>query len=349
MKKKTVVDKLAKNAFDSAPFQKSWSVHMQAFGPILEPAFVEDYQSRVHLVAALNDISNRKIAQGFSKLKELQDACVTDADRAAFLFFMGVCNEMDGNREQMLSFYTHANEYGHRFYLPYLKVAKFWLDGRLYDRAEENFRSAINCFSVDELDGRDRLILASAYANLASCLLMMHRYDEAEEAISASRSLYPNMPGRVATEAAFYAVRGDVTKVEASLAALKVHVPNVYDAVKKSTDKILAHTDPLFFAVPVDEEKITEFWNWFAGYEAELAEKLEREECESARRTVSFQLLSTFPFLEEPPYVSLEQTETGYVLELKDMFAIGIIDAYERLLQACPEDIRSRWQFVVVH
>ena len=68
-KKQTLADKLAKKTFDSPVIQKSWLAHMQVFGPILENAFVEDYQARIHLVAALNYISNRKISQGLAKLK----------------------------------------------------------------------------------------------------------------------------------------------------------------------------------------------------------------------------------------------------------------------------------------
>lgn len=51
MKKQTLADKLAQKSFNSPKFQESWAVHMQAFGPILEPAFAEDYQARVHLTA----------------------------------------------------------------------------------------------------------------------------------------------------------------------------------------------------------------------------------------------------------------------------------------------------------
>ena len=55
----TIADKLAEKTFHSATFQKSWNVHMQAFGPILQPAFENNYQAKVHLCAALSFMSNR--------------------------------------------------------------------------------------------------------------------------------------------------------------------------------------------------------------------------------------------------------------------------------------------------
>lgn len=36
-------EKLAKKSFYSAEIQKSWTAHMQIFGPVLEPAFAENY------------------------------------------------------------------------------------------------------------------------------------------------------------------------------------------------------------------------------------------------------------------------------------------------------------------
>ena len=63
-----LADKLAKKSFMSEAVQKSWKVHMDMFGPILEPAFKEDYQSKVHLGAALNLISRKDVKKGFERL-----------------------------------------------------------------------------------------------------------------------------------------------------------------------------------------------------------------------------------------------------------------------------------------
>ena len=64
MKKETFAEKLARKSFESAASQKSWHTHMQAFGPILEPAFIDNYKARVDLTAALNFISNRELKKG---------------------------------------------------------------------------------------------------------------------------------------------------------------------------------------------------------------------------------------------------------------------------------------------
>ena len=178
---------------------------------------------------------------------------------------------------------------------------------------------------------------------------MMHRYEEAEEALNTSRSLQPDAPGRAAAEATLHALREDVEKVHACLDILQGHAPEVWEAVKESTGKILSKTDPLFFPQPLDSGKIAAFWTWFGGYAPGLAAMLEKEEYEKGLTPVAGKLLETFPFLEEIPNVGLGRNDQGWVLRLTDLYAVAVMDAYEKLLAACPEETKQQWQFDLVH
>lgn len=349
MKKLSLADKLAKKAFEGADCQKSWAVHMAAFGPILEPAFAENYQARVHLTAALNLISGRQIAKGLDKLKQLQKYCETDADKAAFLFFLGVCFEMNGDREHMLEFYCAANEYEHRLPMPYLKAGKAFLEDHAYEPAYHQYQAAISCYTATGLSEQEKIVLGAAYTNQATCLMMMHRYEEAERSLATSRSIYGDAPGRAALEAALFALRGDTEHLNTCLNTLKAQAPEVYEAVRESTDRILAGTDPLFFQVPLEQERIHAFWQWFGSYSEDFRSLLDQESYEKAMTPIGEHLLEAFPFLEEIPYVSLGKNQQGYVLELKDCYAVGIQHAYQSLLESMPEEIARNWQFVVVH
>ena len=79
--------------FESAEFalRQSWEIHRQAFGPILEPAFVENQQVRILLINALNHISRREVKRGMEILKEIHPHCIYDEDKAAWAFFVGLC------------------------------------------------------------------------------------------------------------------------------------------------------------------------------------------------------------------------------------------------------------------
>ncbi len=349
MKKETLADKLARKSFESAAFQQSWQVHMHAFGPILEPAFEGNYQAKVHLCAGLNHVSKKQIPQGLATLSKLDKYVQTDADKCAYAFFLGLCCEMSGKQDQMVALYTMANQFGHKLYLPYLKVGKFYLGSHMYEKAEENYRSAIDCFAATGLGAQDKIILGSAHSNLAACLLMMHRYEEAEEALATARSLQPDAPGLAAVEAPLYALRGETDKVNACLETLKAHVPALCDAIRESTDKILNKTDPKFFPQPLDAEKIDIFWAWFGSYAEELEDKLSKEDYENALTPVAEKLLEAFPFLEEVPNVALGKNDEGWGIRLQDLYIVAVMDAYEKLLAACPEEIRAQWQFDVAH
>ena len=84
--------------FEQAEFalRQSWEAHRQAFGPILEPAFVENQQVRILLINALNHISRRDVKRGMELLKEIHPHCIYDEDKAAWAFFVGLCFEMGG-------------------------------------------------------------------------------------------------------------------------------------------------------------------------------------------------------------------------------------------------------------
>ena len=349
MAKESLANKMARKAFYRNDVQQSWKVHMQAFGPILRPAFADNFQAKIHLTAALNHISKGNLQQAMPKLQQVQNFIENGADKAMLLFALGVYCETAGAQEQMAAYYDAANQCGHNFYLPYLKVAKFCLGAADYAPAEENLRKAIACFDAAALSDADKIILGSAYANLGSCLTMLHRYEDAWTALENSKAFCPDAPGRAAAEAVLHALKGDEASVAACIAVLEEHTPDAVESVRQSTAKILAKTDPLFFTVPVDNEKMTAFWNWFAGYENELKTLLDGEKYEEGLTPVAKELLTTFPFLENIPNVGLGKNDKGYVLELKDYYAVGIVDAYEQLIAACPADIQARWQFAIAH
>lgn len=347
MKKENLGDKMAKKAFFSADFQRQWAVHMAAFGPILGPAFPEDYPSRVHLMAALGRISRRDLRGGLEKLEQLRDKCETNADKAAWLFFTGLCYDLAGRQEQMLSYYREAGEYNHSFYMPYLKMAKVWQQSCLYDRAEENYRSAIGCFNGTGLSDEDKRILGAAYTGLATTLTMMHRYEEAQDALRISRQLWPDAAGRSAAEAVLYAALGREEQAEESLRILEGHAPQVYPQVRDLAHRILDGTEHLFCSVEMAKEDLAYFWEWFLENGEYLEAKLDREEFEGITELVDEQLNDLLPFAEQGLETDILLEEDGFCLLLPDYYAVALTEGYQQLLAAKPEGL-DRWDFRIV-
>ena len=235
------------DSFDAAQaaLQQSWEVHRQAFGPILEPAFAENPQVRITLIAALNHISRREIQRGMELLKELHPHCVHDEDKAAWAFFVGVCFEMAGAREQGLEWYEKAGKIGHRSHLPYLKLAKAAHNGGQFEKARSFYLCAIGCLLEMPEQERDEVILGSAYTNLCSCLTMLHQYPEAERAWQAAQA-YPTQPGADATAAILYAAMGNAGKTQEHLRLLAEKFPAWFPQTREMTGQILEGRHPDF-------------------------------------------------------------------------------------------------------
>lgn len=233
--------------FESAEFalRQSWEVHRQAFGPILEPAFAENPQVRILLINALNHISRRDMKRGLELLKELHPHCIYDEDRAAWAFFVGLCFEMGGAQKQMLEWYEKAGAFGHRFYLPYLKLAKAAHAAARFDQALKYYKTAIDCLLEMPEQDQDEIMLGSAYTNLTSCLTMLHRYPEADAAWKQAQN-YPLQPNADATAAILYAAMGNGEKVAVHLGRLKENYPAWVAQTQEMTRQILNGTHPAF-------------------------------------------------------------------------------------------------------
>ena len=236
--------------FETAEFvlQQSWEVHRQAFGPILEPAFAENQQVRILLINALNHISRREVKRGMELLKEIHPYCIYQEDKAAWAFFVGLCFEMGGAQKQMLEWYEKAGQVGHRFYLPYLKLAKAAHSAAQFEKAEGYYKTAIACLLEMSEQDKDEIVLGSAYTNLTSCLTMLHKYTEAETAWKAAQQ-YPVQPGADATAAILYAAMGDPEKTAGYIRRLNEKFPEWVPQTQEMTQQILSGTHPAFPAV----------------------------------------------------------------------------------------------------
>ena len=233
--------------FEAAEFalRQSWEVHRQAFGPILEPAFAETQQVRILVINTLNHISRRDIKRGMELLKEIQPHCIYDEDKAAWAFFVGLCFEMGGARAQMLEWYEKAAAFGHRFYLPYLKLAKAAHGSAQFEKAKGYYETAIDCLLEMPEKDKDDVILGSAYTNLTSCLTMLHQYSMAEKAWQEATK-YPAQPGADATAAILYAAMGNREKSAAYIQQVKEKLPALLPQIQSTVQQILDGTHPAF-------------------------------------------------------------------------------------------------------
>ena len=157
-------------------------------------------------------------------LRQIKEHCIYDEDKAAWTFFVGLCFEMGGAKKQMLQWYADAGKYNHRFYLPYLKLAKAAHNEAQFEKAKGHYETAIECLLEMPEKDKDEELLGSAYTNLISCLTMLHQYAAAESAWKAAQQ-YPLQPGSAATAAILYAAMGNTEKAAVYIEELKQKFP----------------------------------------------------------------------------------------------------------------------------
>ena len=324
-----------------------WETHRQAFGPILEPAFQDNPRVRIPLTAALNCISRKDVQKGLEILRSIQSQCACDADYAAFAFCVGLAFEMAGNTEKMMRWYLRAGEYGHRFYLPYIKVARVAYEQLSFDLAVRQYAKAIECLSDMREEEKEQSIITSAYVNLCSVLTMMHRYDEAEQAwVTATQY---NVPIASLANAAFlYAAKEDREQTEYFLKILKKKLPSVYEQTKEKTDAILEKRAGHFYVIPFEKEKITGFWTWFSKNQVALTEKLLSEEA-VALDAIAKQLQVVCPLFTVKPKVYARKSENGYLIVFDDLYARTLTAGLAELIASRPKNISPYFSFAVSH
>ena len=292
----------------------AWETHRQAFGPILEPAFKDNPTVRIPLTAALNCISRREIQKGIEILQSIKEQCICDEDHAAWTFCVGLAFEMAGDQEKMMRWYVKAGKYGHRFYLPYLKVGKAAYEDVRYDLSVKNYALGIECLLEMNEGEKENALLASAYVNFCAVLTMMHRFDEAERAWETATH-YPLPAASFGTAATLYAAKGDRKRAEEFLNMLKKKLPSYYEAIRAKCDGVFEGRNGHFHVIPFEKEKMNAFWQWFEANAGLLFAKLENGEAD-ALTAIAARLKTVCPLFLKEPRIRAQKTGNAFLLTI---------------------------------
>ena len=332
----------AEEIFFSEKGQQVWAMTVQIGGSPLERAFVGDYVARLLVGSAFVSIMIRRDKNLAAEALDLiKKSSITNFDRAVWAFFTGAYYEMLGDQEQMASYYKMTIENDPGYYTAYLRIAKKAYTAADYCTAESFYLGGISCFDQGELNEREKAILATCYAELAGCLLMMHRYNESKAALEKSYQIKPMYPERASVEALLFAVNGDKKRVKECISELKQNVPMAYKHTKKSAEQILRKKNPHFFVLETEEDESRPFWEWFSSCDQELAIAGE----DSVASALQMRLGNLFPFVERVPKVRVELDEGKGKITFCDGFTRSLTQGYQKLIEACPAEILEHWEF----
>ena len=349
-KPSAIAEVIAKKAFNSPTFQQSWQVHMQAFGPILSLAYTDCYTAKVHLTNILNKISRRDLAGANETMETLVKSCGCDTpeENALHCFLQGLCRELGGDKLGMFSAYIRAGQYGHQFYLLPLKCARFAHDDGELDVALSEYCKALPLIrALPDSPNRTKL-LGSTLTNTASCMTYMHRYDDAAALLQEARQLGV-IPRMEAVEAVLLAATDREAEMEACLITLAEANDPDYDHILALVTNIINGRDPHFRPQPVNEEAVAAFWQWFSDNEAALRQLYDQHDDELPEAFITplvEHLIPCFSFAH-PPIELCGSQEEAPELTFFCGYHRALAAGYAAVIDACPADLASRWQFTV--
>lgn len=357
-KRRTIVNKLQqallKSSRVSERFEESWAVHCRMFGDILEPAFAEDAAARLELCAALNMVSKGRIAAGMRKLEQLYESCIGGEDLAAWHFFMGICCEKSGLSDIALFHYGESAKHEPSFYMVYLLLAKGLHSGKHFEAAAGTYYKTLEMIHSrpkrDEIPAvRTAPLIGSVHGNLANCLIMMRRYDEAEyELYEAER--YEFTPARLLlTWATLYAATGRRALAKAKMNELKAAAPDIESASILYVMEIAEQKNPRFSPRSIDTGKIARFWQWFSDNERRLRALAFGVGSPAVMRDACGAVSELFDFGMEKPGFDFGRDGEKARLSFFDNYNLSFELWLERLVETAPKTLREGWSFYSVH
>ena len=323
-------------------FQPRWQNYCRRFGPIMEPAFKNDMPSRLKLLDALDFISARQLNKAVDCLQEIREQAVTDADTAAWSFFIGFCFELAGQREHMMHCYKASTSFEHSFYLPYLKMAVAEHSEADFSSAKDDYVMAMSCLGQMPAETMDSQALLRAWTGTVSCLTMMHRYSEAEEMMKQGDENHPRMAPAAAV---LYAALGNRQKTQEFLEKIQELDAEQAKITGDLTAEILNGSHPHFHPQQIETKLLEEFWLRFSA-EAENLKTLEEKELSES---LSEKLSKIYPFMGRPVQLRVESSEKKTAIYLKDCYAIGLQQGFGRLLNMRPDGLGEEWSFAIEH
>lgn len=340
---------LAKLVLRYAPARKRWMGHVAAWLPIMEKAFVKEPRAHLLTLLMLDDLQAGRLQQAEArrqKLERMAQASGQAPDQALVHVLTGVCHFRRGNLPAMSHRMRAAEEAGHRFHLPHVMRAVFFLhDMWNFQRCCEELDKAIDCvYSYPPLDEGKRRAIAVMQSDMALARTMMRRPEEAE------RLLQKAEPARDTAEylhalATLRAVQGCREEARCALDALEKADGRRWETYREGIQMMMEGTHPHFTAKAPDPQAIAAYWDWFIREEKELRRLLTHQ---GPHACFMHQRDAFSPLVPEPAsidrmvhnHVMIGGRPEIHFLANHSATYQALIDA---LIAACPEEVKQHW------
>lgn len=332
--------------------QQKWEGYMYTHEPILAPALKNNPYARLLVLRTLDSIHRKRPSAAASKrLYKLHFCCHEDShpDRALYNFLCGLYSELRGYPQKMASRFRLANKFGHTYYLIHMKLGFYYLTERhAYSKAEEELTHAIDCvYAHPPITQESKELIGLLYAGIAASRVMMHRNDDASDALRIAGNLNPKGVMWLSSQALYHAAMHDPTQTQHYLSLLDEQNSEFAQRLRKQADLILADQHPHFISLPIGSpEETAEFWRVFLENEQEMQHLIDEDKRQAAV-DLYLPLLKKADVYEDDYWGhSIDFLEGHYRFVLRSNYSRTYTPWIAAIIAACPPELHERWQII---
>jgi tetratricopeptide (TPR) repeat protein len=349
---------MAKEPFFKINFRKSsakigaeWDSYTKTYGNWMANAFPNQKKVKEQFISALDSLHKNYPKDAVQILdSELKSSCQTDEEKTVWLFFMGLAHKAMEQYAKALLYFTSASEYETKSPVIYQNLADCAYKENLFGFAESNYLEAIPLYEKEK--NKEISILAALYANLASCYIMMHDNQSAEEMLARAEKADQQTAEVQKARTLLYAVSGEHEKATVSLKNL-LKMKGVREDLEltRQMDDIRSGTSAQFSTIFVENFDIKSFWRWFSTrLEAYLSilDSDQTDEISKMTLEISLRLKKLFPFVPFDITVSAYKNQ-NYSIFISDFYAQALSDGLDALFAAMPEKIKDKIYWIKIH
>jgi tetratricopeptide (TPR) repeat protein len=349
---------MAKEPFFKINIRKSasktdaaWDAYTKTYGDWMANAFQDQKKVKEQFLSALDSLHKNYPKAAVQTLdSELKAYCKTDEEKTVWLFFMGIAHKNMEQYANALLYFTSAAEDETESPEIYQHLADCAYREGLFGFAECNYLEALRLYEQNEETSSHTL--AVVYAALASCLIMMHDYNAAQEALESSEKKESKLPEALKAKVLLHAVRGEFEKAEASLKTLLKQKGVQEDStLRHQIEALRSGTSEHFSTFFVENSEIQSFWRWFAKRLDSYLAVLEADQADEISKItleISKRLKKVFPFIQFPISISAYKNET-FSIFISDFYTKSLSDGLEALLREMPENIKEKIHWIKIH
>ena len=349
---------MAKEPFFKINFRKStaktdaeWDSYTKTYGDWMSNAFSNQKKIKEQFLCALNSLHKNYPKAAVQVLEsELKSFCQTNEEKTAWLFFMGLAHKSMEQYAKALLYFTSASEYETQSPVIYQNLADCAYKENLFGFAECNYLEAIMLYKQEK--NTPSSLLAALYAELASCYIMMHDNQAAEEMLARSEKTEDKTAEAQKARTLLYAVRGEHEKAANALKnLLKMNGAQEDPEFTRQMDAIRSETSAQFSTIFVENSEIKSFWRWFSTrleVYLTILDSDQTDEISKMTSEISSRLKKLFPFVPFSITVSAYKNQ-NYSIFISDFYAQALSDGLDALFAAMPEKIKEKIFWIKIH